>query len=243
MFTGIIEEVGKVGNITRSSKGATICIDARYVLEGTSVGDSIAVNGICLTVTDIDSRGFRADVMPETMERTNLGKLRIASPVNLERAMPADGRFGGHIVSGHIDCVAKLRTKTQVDNAFIFEFETPVSALRYVVEKGSVALNGISLTVVAVQDFDRGKDAVGSGTLSVSVIPHTLSETNLEMLERGAEVNLECDMIGKYVERLMGFTGDGETVRMSMLDAGPNLSSDEGTSGGISMTFLAENGF
>lgn len=233
MFTGIIEEVGTIRNIARSSKGATISIDASRVLEGTSLGDSIAVNGICLTVTDIDSRGFHADVMPETMDRTNLGKLKGADPVNLERAMPADGRFGGHIVTGHIDCVAKMRAKQRIDNAVIFELEAPSSALRYIVEKGSVALNGISLTVVSVKDGAQGSDALGSGPFSVSVIPHTLDETNLGSLDRGAEVNLECDIIGKYVERLMAFEGGLADPR----DAS-RVAPD-----GISMAFLAENGF
>lgn len=219
MFTGIIEEVGCVASIVNSGAGGSISIEAERVMEGTSVGDSIAVNGVCLTVADMSPHGFRADVMPETMKRSNLGGLVRASRVNLERAMPCDGRFGGHIVSGHIDCVADLVSKVRADNAFILGFSAPAFALRYIVEKGSVALNGISLTVV---------DASRIG-FSVSVIPHTMANTNLDELQIGSHVNLECDIIAKYVEKLATFDGAG--------------SGAEDAPGGISTSFLAENGF
>ena len=190
MFTGIVEEKGTVQKISQNQ----ICIKAEKVLEGTRLGDSIAVNGVCLTVTKLTEDGFWADVMPETFSRSNLGELTAGSPVNLERAMAADGRFGGHIVSGHIDGLGKI-TKIQNDgNAVRFWIAAKHKILRLIVEKGSITVDGISLTVVSVSDSD----------FSISIIPHTLGETTLGSKRVGDSVNLENDIIGKYVERLLG---------------------------------------
>lgn len=216
MFTGLIEEVGRVRSVSQTGASAVLWIDASVVLAGSRIGDSIDVNGVCLTITEMDAHGFRADVMPETMRRSNLGDQRSGSAVNLERAMAADGRFGGHIVSGHIDCVARVVSIERQDNARVFTLEAPQSALRYIVEKGSVALNGISLTVV---------DA-GVGSFRVSVIPHSMDNTDIKDWTVGTPVNLECDIVAKYVERLTAF------------DRGA-MDSD----GGITLTFLVENGF
>lgn len=227
LFTGIIEEVGKIRDIVSTNKSAVLTIDAKTVLEGTSVGDSIAVNGACLTVVELDARGFKADAMPETMSRTNLGNLARAEMVNLERALPAQGRFGGHIVSGHIDDMARISHIMRDDNAFIFTLTASQRALRLTVEKGSVALNGISLTVVEVTPSQ----------LSVSVIPHTMKATNLGRLSVGSLVNLECDIIAKYVERLIGFDG---ASNFNIADAAAVA---EQQPVGISRSFLTENGF
>lgn len=216
MFTGLIEEVGRVRSVSQTGASAVLWIDASVVLVGSRIGDSIDVNGVCLTITEMDAHGFRADVMPETMRRSNLGDQRSGSAVNLERAMAADGRFGGHIVSGHIDCVARVVSIERQDNARVYTLEAQQSALRYIVEKGSVALNGISLTVV---DADVG-------SFRVSVIPHSMDNTDIKDWMVGSPVNLECDIVAKYVERLTAF------------DWGA-MDSD----GGITLTFLAENGF
>lgn len=193
MFTGIIEETGSVKRIETGGDFCRIHIQAEFVLEGTKVGDSIAVNGACLTVTDIDGGGFTADVMPETLERSSLGKLAPGSRVNLERAMAADGRFGGHIVSGHIDGTGQVAEVNRQGNAVWYRIAASEKLLRYIVEKGSVAIDGISLTVARVS----GRD------FSVSIIPHTLGETILGEKKPGDIVNLETDVIGKYVERLL----------------------------------------
>ena len=200
MFTGIVEEKGTVQKISQNQ----ICIKAKKVLEGTRIGDSIAVNGVCLTVTKLTEGGFMADVMPETFLRSNLGDLMPAASVNLERAMSAEGRFGGHIVSGHIDGVGKI-TKIQNDgNAVRFWIGADKAILRLIVEKGSIAVDGISLTVVSVSDSD----------FSISIIPHTMGETTLGTKRVGDTVNLENDIIGKYVERLLGkTTSENQTAR------------------------------
>lgn len=200
MFTGIVEEKGTVQKISQNQ----ICIKAKKVLEGTRIGDSIAVNGVCLTVTNLAKDGFYADVMPETFSRSNLGELTAGSQVNLERAMTADGRFGGHIVSGHIDGTGKI-TKIQNDgNAVRFWIAADIKILRLIVEKGSITVDGISLTVVSVDDSN----------FSISIIPHTLAETILGTKRVGDTVNLENDIIGKYVERLLGKSiSENQTAR------------------------------
>ena len=195
MFTGIIEEVGEIRQMRHGRDSYVISVGCRKVLEGTRVGDSIAVNGVCLTVTSLDGGGFTADVMPESVHRTSLEELSAKSRVNLERAMPADGRFGGHIVSGHVDGVGQVADIRQDDNAVWYTVAAPDNLLRYVVEKGSVALDGISLTVAAV-------DAAG---FRVSVIPHTRQETALAWRRVGSRVNVECDILAKYVEKLLGY--------------------------------------
>lgn len=193
MFTGIIEEIGVVESIQKQGISASIQISCQKVLQGTRTGDSIAVNGICLTVTKIDKNGFWADVMTETMRRSSLSKIRAKDPVNLERAVAAGGRFGGHMVSGHIDgigCITKIRPE---ENAVWYTIEAKPQLLRYIVEKGSIAIDGISLTVTGVSEKE----------FQVSVIPHTRQETILTTRKIGSIVNLECDIIGKYVERFV----------------------------------------
>ena len=194
MFTGIVEETGSVVRVQKGAHSAVLTVQARKVLEGTRIGDSIAVNGICLTVISMGPDTFTADVMHETLNRTGLSGLGPGSPVNLERAMPADGRFGGHIVSGHIDGVGRITDVRRDDTAVWYTVEAAPELLRLVVEKGSIALDGISLTVAAT----------GRNTFSVSIIPHTAAETVLGRRKAGDLVNLEADIIGKYVEKLMG---------------------------------------
>lgn len=193
MFTGIVEELGTVRSVRRGSKSAVLAVTARLVLEGLQIGDSIAVNGVCLTVTDFDSHGFTADVMPETLNRSSLGSLGAGSSVNLERAMAADGRFGGHIVSGHIDGTGTIAETRKEDNAIWYTIQAAPALLRYVVEKGSITIDGISLTVASV----------GADRFRVSLIPHTAKHTVLGQKHAGEIVNLETDIIGKYVEKLL----------------------------------------
>lgn len=189
MFTGIIEETGTI----LSAGNGKICIAAQKVLDGTKVGDSIAVNGVCLTVTNIESLNFTADVMNETLSRSNLGSLKKGSQVNLERAMAANGRFGGHFVSGHIDGTGKILKVRNDGNAVWVYISAPRTILNLIIEKGSVAIDGISLTVAKVDEKE----------FAVSVIPHTGEETTLLSKKAGDIVNLENDVIGKYVQKLM----------------------------------------
>ncbi len=202
MFTGIIEEVGRVQRM-ESDK---IHIQAKTVLEGTKIGDSIAVNGVCLTVINLAAASFTADVMPETLNRSSLGKLKTGSSVNLERAMAADGRFGGHIVSGHIDGTGMIQKITKDGNAIRYRITASKPVMRGIVEKGSIAIDGISLTVA-----EANKD-----WFEVSIIPHTMSETILEGKRVGEMINLENDIIGKYVERLLSFEEEEETKQSSL---------------------------
>ncbi|MDR0922825.1 MAG: riboflavin synthase [Hungatella sp.] len=194
MFTGIIEEIGKTQTIRKGPESSFLSVQAKKIMEDVRLGDSIAVNGVCLTVTAFSQGGFTADVMNETYNRSSLGSLSTGSPVNLERAMPANGRFGGHIVSGHIDGTGTVSAIQKDDNAVWYTIKTTPDILRYIIEKGSVAIDGISLTVAKVK----------RDSFSVSVIPHTASMTILPGRRIGDTVNLENDCIGKYVERLMG---------------------------------------
>ena len=194
MFTGIVEECGTVLDVLKNGVSGSVQIQASTVLEGTKTGDSIAVNGVCLTVTKLTKSSFTADVMAETFRRTNLGNLGKNSRVNLERAMAADGRFGGHIVSGHIDGTGVISRIKEEGNAVWIYISAPQSILNLIVEKGSVAVDGISLTVAAVSDKE----------FAVSVIPHTRENTTLSGKKTGAVVNLENDIIGKYVQKLTG---------------------------------------
>ena len=225
IFTGIVEETGKIESVANGNKSAIITIIADKVLKGTKIGDSIAVNGVCLTVTSISGNKFTADVMAETIRRSSLGTLKHGSKVNLERAMAADGRFGGHIVSGHIDGTGVIRSLEREDNAVWVEIETPDKLLKYIVEKCSIAIDGISLTVAKLTD----------DSFSVSVIPHTGEETTLLAKKPGDIVNLENDIVGKYVERLMNFN----TSQKSPFDNKTATS----TKSNITMDFLTENGF
>ncbi|MCD8023125.1 MAG: riboflavin synthase [Lachnospiraceae bacterium] len=193
MFTGIIEEIGTVKAVTVGKLTGQIEIRAETILEGTRTSDTMAVNGVCLTVTRLTGNGFVADVMPETLRRSNLGALRPGDGVDLERAMAANGRFGGHIVSGHIDGTGTVVEQRHEGNAVWVRIQTSAEILRLIVEKGSIAIDGISLTVAAV----------GREDFQVSIIPHTGSETILLKKRPGSVVNLENDIIGKYVCRLM----------------------------------------
>lgn len=218
MFTGIIEEMGEIVSIQKASVSAVLSIQASKVLEGTQIGDSIAVNGICLTVTTIRGQVFTADVMAETLRRSSLGKLTKGSKVNLERAMAADGRFGGHIVSGHIDGTGVIASMKREENAVWVEITTPYELLRYIVEKGSIAIDGISLTVAALTD----------SSFSVSLVPHTGQETTLLSKKPGDPVNLENDIVGKYVERFLTMPSE------------PDQPTEKK---GVDLEFLAEHGF
>ena len=212
MFTGIIEEIGTVRRVS----DGRLELSVKKVLEGTKVGDSIAVNGVCLTVTSLDGTGFTADVMPETLRRSNLGSLKSGDRVNTERAMAADGRFGGHIVSGHIDGTGTVISKKNEGNAVWVKIEADRQILSLIVEKGSIAIDGISLTVAALDEK----------SFSVSVIPHTGEETTLLSRRPGDKVNLENDIVGKYVERLLGRKAPAEQHKSR-----------------ITEEFLRENGF
>lgn len=194
MFTGIIEETGTVRNIKKGANSAVLTIGAASVLKDMKLGDSIAVNGICLTVTSYTSTGFTADVIHETIQRSSLNSLHSGAMVNLERAMPADGRFGGHIVTGHIDGTGVIRWIKRDDNAVWYNIRATPEILRYIVEKGSIAVDGISLTVAKVSDVD----------FSISVIPHTANHTTLAGKRVGDTVNLENDCVGKYIEKFLG---------------------------------------
>lgn len=217
MFTGIIEEIGTVRRIERGAAGARLTIAAKTVLEGTRLGDSIATNGVCLTVVSLTSDSFSADVMAESLRRSSLGALQTGSPVNLERAMPLNGRFGGHIVSGHIDGTGTIASQKREDNAVWVTVRTSASLLRYIVEKGSIAIDGVSLTVAAVDET----------SFAVSIIPHTGAQTILLDKKPGETVNLECDVIGKYVEKLLA----------------PYKPDEKAAPSRITMEFLAQNGF
>ena len=212
MFTGIIEEVGHVKSLRRGARSFTLEVDASLVMEGTQVGDSIATNGVCLTVTSLTGHGFTADVMPETVQRTALGELVPGSPVNLERALSLQTRLGGHIVSGHIDGTGRISDRRQDDTALWLTVECDSRLLRYIIEKGSITIQGVSLTVARVDER----------SFAVSLIPHTQAATTLHQARVGDRVNLENDIIAKYVEKLLG--------------SAP--SSDEGI-----MAKLAKNGF
>ena len=217
MFTGIVEEVGTIRSVVPGQLSGKLAVAASKVLSGTRIGDSIAVNGVCLTVTALLPDGFTADVMPETLRRSNLGELRQGAKVNLERAMAADGRFGGHIVSGHIDGVGTIINRRREGNAVWVSITADRSILDLIVEKGSICIDGISLTVAVLCD----------DSFQVSVIPHTGSETTLLTKAVGEPVNLENDVVGKYVQRLLP-------------SAIPQVKPKESR---ITMEFLAENGF
>ena len=208
MFTGIVEEVGTIDTISRGANSAVLTIRAEKVLDGTKVGDSIAVNGICLTVTRLMPHAFTADVMHETLNRSSLANAMRGAHVNLERAMAADGRFGGHIVSGHVDGTGRIVEVKKDDNAIWYTIQAAPQLMRYIVEKGSVTIDGISLTVAKV----------AQDNFSISAIPHTVSQTVLKDRKVGAVVNLETDIIGKYVEKLL-FKGQPEGITEEMTGA------------------------
>jgi len=215
LFTGLVEEIGTIQSILKGTKSAKLVIKAHKILDGVQLGDSIAVNGVCLTVTDFTSHSFSLDVMAETIRNTNLKNLVSGSSVNLERALRLGDRLGGHLVSGHIDGIGLIQAFEQEDNAVWVSVAASPEILKYVIAKGSIGIDGISLTVAYVDNR----------ILKVSVIPHTKNVTTLLSKKTGDEVNLECDMIGKYIEKLISFKEDN------------SLKSS------IDMKFLSDNGF
>ena len=215
MFTGLIEEMGTLRAVRRGAHSSVLSVGAKEILDDLKVGDSVAVNGVCLTATTVDAGGFTADVMHETLRRSSLSALSPGNPVNLERAMAADGRFGGHIVSGHIDGTGTITARRRDDNAVWYTVSASPSLLRYIVEKGSIAMDGVSLTVAEVTERD----------FSVSVIPHTAAVTILGGKGPGDVVDLETDVIGKYVEKLL------------------RPREEPAPAGGLTLEFLAQNGF
>lgn len=192
MFTGIVEEIGTIEKIQKGRHSAILHIGAELILGDLKTGDSVAVNGVCLTATSIHGKTFTADVMHETLNRSSLSRLKSGSHVNLERAMPACGRFGGHIVAGHVDGMGTITRISRDDTAVWYTIQAAPSILRYIIEKGSIAIDGISLTVAQT----------GTDHFSISAIPHTVAATTLRERQTGDSVNLENDMIGKYVEKL-----------------------------------------
>jgi riboflavin synthase len=210
VFTGLVEEVGRVTRL-EAGEMARLSVSARRVLEGTRAGDSVSVNGVCLTVNEVYPGMLVFYAMPETMRRSALGKLAEGSAVNLERAMSPEDRFGGHIVQGHVDGVGEVLEVRPEGEAEIWAFKAPESVLRYVVEKGSICVEGISLTVVSVSE----------GSFTVSILPQTRANTNLRELGVGDTVNLEADVIAKYVERLVGprTSGGLQNLERSVEDA------------------------
>ncbi len=212
MFTGIIEETGKIKSFLKDSIGAVIEVECNKVLQDTKIGDSIAINGVCQTVISMTNSSFKAQVSDETLNVTTFSDLRNGSVVNLERALTLNSRLGGHIVSGHVDCKAKYTGLKQLSAFYDLEFELPESQMKYVVHKGSITINGISLTVAEVSD----------NKIRVAIIPHTFNNTNLSRLKLGEYVNIETDILGKYVEKLV---------------------STKNNTSNISMNFLQENGF
>ncbi|MGM9917034.1 riboflavin synthase [Anaerotignum sp.] len=214
MFTGLIEEIGSVRRVVSGAEWGSIAIACKDILPGTKIGDSIAVNGVCLTVTTLQKDGFTADVMAETLRRSDLGALRQGDPVNLERAMAADGRFGGHIVAGHVDGTGTLARKKQEGNAMVLTIAAAPAILYEIVEKGSITIDGVSLTVVSVNQDN----------FTVSIIPHTGAKTILLDKKIGDPVNLETDVIAKYIRR---FTTPQKEEKKS----------------GLTLSFLQENGF
>lgn len=207
MFTGIVEEIGHIHHIEKARQSERLVISCKKVLEGTKIGDSIAVNGTCLTVTAMDSTSFAADVTPETMRRTAFSLFRPGTPVNLERALRLSDRLGGHIMMGHVDGTGRILSMVKEDNAVNISISPERKWMRYIIEKGSVAVDGISLTVAG-----RTESA-----FSIALIPHTGSQTALLMKHPGDLVNIECDYLGKYVEQLLK-EGPKEGLTMSMLE-------------------------
>lgn len=220
MFSGIVEEVGKIAGIQDSGDGRRLKITAATVLEGLKIGDSIAVSGACLTATDFGVDWFCVDATPETLRKTQIGTLKTGSKVNLERALKVSDRLGGHLVSGHIDGSGTVQSIRQEGFSRIIEFSLDASFAPYFIEKGSVAVDGISLTIASLSD--RGREV----RFTVSVIPHTLSATTLNDIRPGQAVNIETDLIGKYVARWLGIKGE------------PNINKE-----GLTMGKLTEYGY
>ncbi|XEC92801.1 riboflavin synthase [Paenibacillus tarimensis] len=224
MFTGLIEEIGTMRRVGRSGEAMILTIEASKVLQGVNIGDSIAINGVCLTVIQYDATSFSADVMPQTYRHTNLKDLRSGDKVNLERAMQAGGRLGGHIVQGHVDTTGAITGRQLDSNAVVFTIKpNDARVFRHLISQGSVTLDGISLTVAWST----------SEVFAVSIIPHTLKETALQWKQPGETVNIETDILGKYVDHLLRF-GQTEDKGDSSRDPGK---------GRLTQAFLVEHGF
>lgn len=238
MFTGIVEEVGTVLRVTPGRQAATLRIKARTVTQGLALGDSVAVNGACLTVVAHDAAAFSVEAVHETLDRTTTGALGPGSRVNLERALAVNGRLGGHIVSGHVDGIGRVERVESDGDAVIYAIAADARVMRYVVDKGSIAVDGISLTVARTTD---------SG-FTLSVIPHTAGATTLSDRRVGDRVNLETDVIGRYVEKLMrlgpaGGGGAGDAASAGGAKGGTGASTGVGASAGVDAGFLARCGF
>ncbi|UOQ95052.1 riboflavin synthase [Halobacillus shinanisalinarum] len=214
MFTGIVEEMGTIKSIKSKTEALELSIGAKEILSDVQLGDSISINGVCLTVTSYSDQSVEFDVMPETFRATNLHELKQGSLVNLERAMAAGGRFGGHLVSGHIDGTGKIVAKRRESNAVYYEIELPKELIHYFVYKGSITVDGTSLTVFGIEE----------NRVTISLIPHTMEHTVLGNKEPGDVVNIECDMIGKYVAHFLG-------------------KDQASTQSRLTKDFLSENGF
>ena len=210
MFTGIIAGVGRLAGKRGRGGGIIFEMEAGFPFDEPREGESVACNGVCLTAYNILGQRFCCDVSPETLARSNLGRLVVGGRVNMERALRPSDRFGGHIVSGHVDCQAEVAGRETLGDYTLFSLALPPAMSRYVVEKGSVAIDGVSLTV----------NTCGSGTFTVSIIPHTLRETTLGDLRPGGLVNIEVDVIGKYVERLLGLGAASPETPRAVIDAG-----------------------
>ncbi len=221
MFSGIVEEVGKVSAIQDSGQGRRLRITATAIIEGLKIGDSIAVSGACLTATEFGTDWFSVDATFETLRKTKLGSLKTGSRVNLERALRVSDRLGGHLVSGHIDGLATVTSSREEGFSRIFEFAVDTSLAPHFIEKGSVAIDGISLTIASL------RDSATDVRFTVAVIPHTLAATTLNEIRTADQVNLETDLIGKYVGRWLGIKGSNQNINKE----------------GLSMTKLAEYGY
>lgn len=224
MFTGLIEEVGTLRGVSSSGEGMVLHINASGIMDDLKIGDSVSVNGVCLTATSLSDHGFTADVMPQTYRNTTLKELKTGSRINLERAMAAGGRFGGHIVQGHADGTGTIKSVKRDQNAVVFEIAPARKSLfKFIIPKGSITIDGISLTVAVASP----------SSFTVSIIPHTLSQTVLADKRAGDSVNLECDVLGKYVDHLLryGSSPQNEEDR------------EEAEGSRISTEFLAANGF
>lgn len=231
MFTGIIEEIGVMRRVHKQGQAMVLTIGAKKVLGDVQLGDSIAVNGVCLTVIAYDTDSFSVDVMPETYRKTNLRSLQSGSKVNLERAMAVNSRFGGHIVQGHVDATAVILSRTPEENAVVFHIEPEQKhIMKYIISSGSITIDGISLTVVQATDT----------SLSVSIIPHTLAQTVLQDKKPGDTVNMECDVLAKYMERLLSF---GQSGTGSGIGESGGAVRGSGRKGVLTESFLADHGF
>lgn len=208
MFTGIIEEVGEIKSFIKNSNGATIEVCCHTVLEGTKIGDSIAINGCCQTVTKLNPNSFSANVSDETISVTNFSTLKAKDNVNLERALTLSSRIGGHIVSGHVDCKGKFIKYEKLTDFYNLEFEIPNEQEKYIVHKGSITINGISLTIASTH----------KNTLKCAIIPHTFNNTNLKNLKIGDFVNIETDILGKYVEKMLYKKDNNSSISMNFLE-------------------------